>query len=153
MEDINVLLAEQFRRTDIKHRKALMLGVHKTDLYRSQHRLLMIINKNPNASQNEIAKELDCSPAAVTNKIKSLEEGGYISREISPKDNRQNCVALTDKGKQIVKQSIEIFKFVDSNMFAGLNSEEKNNLLIYLKKMYDSLCETESILIKESEEK
>ena len=54
----------------------------ETGVYQSQHRLLMEISRNPNASQKDIARIMDVSAATVAVSLKNLK------REDMLKDNR-----------------------------------------------------------------
>ncbi|NLN04473.1 MAG: MarR family transcriptional regulator [Clostridiaceae bacterium] len=49
----------------IKHRKIMQNYLDATGVYHSQHRLLMEISRNPNASQTELARRMDVSSATI----------------------------------------------------------------------------------------
>ncbi len=104
----------------------------------SQHRLLMDIAKmlGPKRqvilSQTEIAKRMEVTPATVASALKKLEKGGYIRRMINQEDNRYNRVEITQKGEQVIEESIQIFNELDQQMLGGLTEEELNVLNRYL---------------------
>ena len=77
----------QFLRLDRMHRAAIERQVGEIGLHRSQHRLLMFLNRHEQTpSQAELARFLEISPPAVTNSLKRLETEGYICRECSKED-------------------------------------------------------------------
>ncbi len=139
MNAIDHELAEKFRRLSVQHRRALDQASLKTGLCRSQHHLLMSVSRMRLSSQKELAARLDLTPAAVTQSLKKLEKGGYVRRVTDPSDNRCHQIDLSEKGEAVLRQSIEIFHRVDTEMFAHCSAEEKQILLRCLDKMYESL--------------
>ena len=81
----------------------------------------MEISRNPNASQNDIARQMDISAATVAVALKKLESGGYISKEVDEEDNRLNKITITEKGNKVVEQSKQIFEMIESfqGVFGG----------------------------------
>lgn len=124
----------------LKHRKIMQHYLDETGVYHAQHRLLMEISRNPDASQKDIARSMEVSAATVAVSLKKLEKGGYIVREIDEEDNRLNKIIITEKGNKVVKQSKQIFDSVDHKVFAGFTEEEKNTLLALLQKLNANLA-------------
>ena len=113
-----------FRQSDQAMKRVIGKKVEDTGIYRSQHRLLMILGKNPDCSQTAIANKLEISPAAVAVSLKKLEKAGYITRSCDAEDNRMNHVVITDKGKKAIDQSILYFQEIEDAMFEGFSQEE-----------------------------
>ncbi|MCM1252531.1 MAG: MarR family transcriptional regulator [Clostridium sp.] len=141
MTELYRTTAEIFRKTDGRLRRCIEKELKSLDeeVYRSQHRLLMMLGKNPNCSQNELASALGISPAAVAVSLGKLEKGGYIRRETNLDDHRSNQVAITEKGNQIICKSIKIFDKVECAMFDGFTKEELENFHELMKKAYGNL--------------
>ena len=93
---LNHQVIHLFRYTDQCLKRMIGRKVEGTGLYRSQHRLLMILGKHPDCSQTAIAEKMDISPSAVAVTLKKLEKGGYISRQCHQHDNRVNEVVVTN---------------------------------------------------------
>ena len=51
---------------------------------------------------------------------------------INQEDNRYNRVEITQKGEQVIEESIQIFNELDQQMLGGLTEEELNVLNGYL---------------------
>ena len=96
-------LTNLFRQADQSMKRVISKKVAGTGVYRSQHRMLMILGKHPDCSQSAIAEKLEISPAAVAVSLKKLEKAGYISRQCDEADNRMNHVVVTPKGKEVIK--------------------------------------------------
>ena len=140
------MLSMQFRGTDQLMKRSMESRVKKTGVYSSQHRILMHlkwmqVEHQSNCTQVELAKKLEISPAAIAVSIKKLEKGGYIHREPDETDNRALQVSITEKGEQVVKQTLCIFRKMDEDMFAGFTDEELELLSGFLERMYRNLEE------------
>ena len=121
-----------FRQSDQAMKRVIGKKVEDTGIYRSQHRLLMILGKNPDCSQTAIANKLEISPAAVAVSLKKLEKAGYITRSCDAEDNRMNHVVITDKGKKAIDQSILYFQEIEDAMFEGFSQEELETYAAFL---------------------
>lgn len=141
MEELYRVTAELFRRTDGRLRRCIEKELRALDeeIYRSQHRLLMMLGKNPNCSQNELAAVLGISPAAVAVSLRKLEKGGLIKRETNLDDHRSNQVSITEKGNGLICKSVKLFDKVERAMFDGLSEEELETFRALLRKVYGNL--------------
>lgn len=141
MKEQYMAASELFRRTDGMLRRCIekKLRTLEEEIYRSQHRLLMMLDKNPNCSQNELAAILEISPAAVAVSLGKLEKSGYIAREINTDDHRSNQVAITKKGDHVIQKSIRLFEEVECMMFEGFDEEEMKRFCASLQKACGNL--------------
>ena len=121
------------------HRTVLERQLNRTGVYRSQHQLLMFIADNPNASQKEIARFSQVSPATVAVSLKKLEHGGYIQRMVDEHDNRYNKICITEKGRTVVENSVRWFQKVENAVFEGFSAEEMATMQEFLNRMQQNL--------------
>ena len=122
-------------RTDHMHRCLLDSRVRGIGIHRTQHRILMhLARRDKLPSQKELAEWLDVTPAAVTGAIKKLEAAGYVERSLG-QDNRYNELRITDKGRELVSLSREIFSSTDRSLFDGFTDEELNVYIGCLEKL------------------
>ena len=133
--DLQHEIIHLFRCTDQVLKRAIGRKVEGTGLYRSQHRLLMILGKHPDCSQTAIAEKIEISPPAVAVTLKKLEKGGYISRQCLEEDNRVNEVVVTEKGRQAISESIVCFQEVESAILKGFSDQEMEQLSGFLQRM------------------
>jgi len=127
----------------MKHRRIMQSYLDETGVYQAQHRLLMTISLNPNASQIELARMLDVSAATVAVSLRKLEKDGYINRDKDDDDNRFNIITITEKGNQVVEKSKEIFEATDRKVLEGFTEEEKQTLFLLLQKLNANLARME----------
>ncbi len=129
-------LSLRFRRVDRAFKRSIEGRVRDTGVYRSQHRLLMHLSKNPNCSQVELSACLEVSPAAIAVSLKKLEKGGYIRREVHESDSRVHQVIITGKGRQVIEKSVLMFQEIETQMFDGFSEEEMKQLGSFM----DRIC-------------
>lgn len=151
-------MEEQYHRiihllgaTDRTLKRSIAKKVEKTGVYRSQHRLLMILGKHPDCSQTELAERLEISPAAVTVSLKKLEKSGFISRQCQKNDNRVNQVVITEKGWEIIDQSVQYFKEMDKAFLKDFSLEELRQLEAFLEHMIKNGEDYYKALLKQEE--
>lgn len=123
------------RAADRLLKRSIDKKVEGTGVYRSQHRLLMLLGKFPECSQTEIAEKMEVSPAAVAVSLKKLEKSGFISRQCNENDNRVNHIAVTDKGWKTIKTSIDDFNEIENAFFVDFSEEEMEQLGEYLRRI------------------
>ena len=135
--------------TDRTLKRSISKKVENTGVYRSQHRLLMILGKHPDCSQTELAERLEISPAAVAVSLKKLEKSGFISRQCQENDNRVNQVVITEKGWKIIDLSTQYFKEMENAFLSDFSEEELKQLQSFLERMIKNGEDYYQTLIKQ----
>lgn len=85
---------------------------------------LLVLNRCEGISQNEISRELNVDKAMSARTVKKLIELDYIRKEENEDDVRAYKLYLTEKGKAIVPDIIEILSSWTNILTEG-NSEEE----------------------------
>ena len=99
--------------------------------------------KGQKLSQRELAKRLRLSPATVAVSLKSMEKGGYVSREPDEADQRRNLVSITPKGKETMELCGQAFRAADQEMLSDFTPEEKEQLTGFFIRMLKNLGVTD----------
>ena len=121
------------------HRQLLDGHVDSIGIYRTQHRILMILDKNGELpSQKELSRRLSITPAAVTGALKKLIKEGYIEKTIGS-DNRFNEIKITELGKETVKKSKACFDIIDRSLFNNFTDEELELYVAFLDKIINNI--------------
>ena len=138
-------------RTNRMHKSLIDHRVRDIGIHRTQHRILMRLARCSNIpSQKELAEHLDITPAAVTGALKKIESDGYIERKLGH-DTRYNELQITDKGRELVKRSRDMFAEIDRSLFDGFTDEELDIYIRCLDKLQGNVrrqldsCEEEKI--------
>jgi DNA-binding MarR family transcriptional regulator len=78
--------------------------------------------------------------AAVSRQIDILDEKGFISREKDKENRRQNNLSLTETGKKILKQSVDVLEETHAKMYQNLDKKELELLETTLEKLLQTVC-------------
>ncbi len=77
------------------------------DISKSLFEIMQILYFRGRQKGKELAKRLDISRPAVSEKIRKLEQSKYIQSEINKKDKREIFYSLTPKGSSVIKAVIQ----------------------------------------------
>ena len=133
-ESIDALIRTMRLHHRIVEKRVDGMGVHH-----SQHRMLMKLSTlGTSASQKDIADAMDVSPACVARTLKHLSAAGLIEKSEGA-DSRCNAVSLRPEGQKVVRDSIELFMQIDTDMFEGVSDEELAALCGTLGRILDNL--------------
>jgi DNA-binding MarR family transcriptional regulator len=80
------------------------------------HCLTLVSVKNP-LSVKRLRESLGLSPTRISKILRSLEENGYIRRELSTSDRRVEHVSLTQKGNEMVEELLAISTNIGQQVF------------------------------------
>lgn len=90
-----------------------------------QFGLLHVINmKNETCVQQDLANMMGKDKSAILRLIDSLEEKKLVVRVVDSTDRRKNCLHVTDFGKEIIKQYIEMEGIISKEFTAGISDED-----------------------------
>ena len=129
----------KFRELHRLHRRAMEMRLNKTGVYRAQHQILMCLSDHPQSSQIQIAERFKISSSAVATSLKKLEKGGYLERVVDMEDNRFHKVSLTEKGRQVVENSHEIFQQTIREIYQNLSASDMEQMMSFYEKLEENL--------------
>ena len=138
------------------HRTVFERNISKMGIHHSQHHLLMYIAKEKEIpSQKQIAEKFGITPAAVARSLKALECEGYIERACVEDDGRFKKIVITEKGRDIVSKSHQMFKETDESVFEDFSDDDIAKFNEYLDKMQSKLnCKNEeNLCVRKQDEK
>lgn len=121
------------------HRILVQDYLNKLNLYKGQPRILFVLEKSPEISQQKLSEVLNISKEATSVSIRRLEKTGFIERRECSRDRRIKLLSLSDHGQKIVKELSLNFDKIDSYMFFDLEADEQKELERLLLKMNKSL--------------
>ncbi|MCO4096684.1 MarR family winged helix-turn-helix transcriptional regulator [Macrococcoides canis] len=109
-------------------------------LTREQLYMLELIMNDEQMTQKKLIYKLNREQTSISRAIKKLFESGLVKKEQSKFDMRSSVLKPTDKGLEIIKQSQEIKMKVVRNFMKELSTEESEQLIMLLEKIYDSFA-------------
>lgn len=99
--------------------------------------------KQDRVIQRDIAQKMKVDRMLVSKLVSKLVDAELIQKESSNEDSRVNLLSLTDSGRELLMDAIEIMKRNEKEFF-GLVEEDVPELTKKLKKLYQ-LAEQEAI--------
>ena len=81
--------------------------VKSSGLSMPQFSILMQLHHNGACGMSEISEKFGVTPAAASQLVDKLVQGGFLVREEDPKDRRAKMLNLTDKGHELIQQGTE----------------------------------------------
>lgn len=99
--------------------KLKKLGVHPRQIP-----ILAVLYRKDGCSQKELAQELGVKPPTVTVSIQRLEKNGILIRRQDEKDQRVSRIYLSDEGRAIIKEGIQMAKEGERQILAGFSESE-----------------------------
>jgi DNA-binding MarR family transcriptional regulator len=95
---------------------------------------MQVLWERGNINVKELGLYLYLDSGTLTPLLKKLENKKYIKRDRSSKDERNLVISLTEKGKELKKETSHITEEVE-NSIKGLTKEDKKALNNLLNKM------------------
>ncbi len=147
--NISEKLLQQIRNcTNLVHRlihrehQFINPGITGSGIGRGQGLVLRTLAENNGMTQTEIAEKLDIRPSSLGELVVKLEENGFVERRQNEKDKRVINVYLTEKGRGIDKEFINLRQQSAESWCAGLSENEKVLLSELLGKLISSMDES-----------
>lgn len=91
------------------------------------HQLLKLVESGVNTTST-LADHMNLTKAGVTQKVKPLEQKGYVVREASAEDMRVWNFSLTDSGKDALKRIAGPYSASAETLFENLSEAEADHL-------------------------
>ena len=98
--------------------------------------LFQVLHKG-NSAVSGIGEELGITCAAASQMLERLVKQGLILRSEDPSDRRMKQIVLTDKGRQVVQQSIYARQGWFGNLASALSESEKGQVITALNILID----------------
>lgn len=123
------------------------LALHGIDMTIEQFKVMVVLWKEGESTQQTIADFVGKDKASVTRLIAGLEKRSLIGRATDTSDKRCNLVTLTPQGISLEKPTMEVLDKANRYLHRGIDPDELAITLRVLKQM----CQTLNYTQKESE--
>jgi len=97
-------------------------------LSRSMIGTLFHLSHRDHTGVTDLGEHLGVSSAAASQMLERLVEEGFIQRSEDPDDRRMKKITLTEKGYQVMKESVSIQLGWIEKLSVSLTEEEKNQI-------------------------
>lgn len=109
------------------------------DITVEQWSILYHLWKEDAQPQQQLCDKSFRDKASLTRLIDNLEKQSLVERKPSPTDRRINLVCLTNKGKDLQQQTIDIANTTMDEALVNISKEEIDTVKNVLQKVYDNL--------------
>lgn len=137
MVEANVVM--HLRKT---HQKITQIMQKKVDEYGLTFGLLhivMLIDKNPDANQKELSKEMKFTQGAMSSSIKRLIKLNMIEQIPLEEDMRYNKLVITETGRKMINDYKEHVSIKYKDMFFGFSHDELVEFNVFLTRLNENL--------------
>jgi DNA-binding MarR family transcriptional regulator len=100
--------------------------------------LLNVLGSHKGAIQQEIGAAMGIDPSTMVSLIDQLEAAGLAKRRPRPTDRRAREVAITPKGRRVLKQARQLAMQAEDDVLRGLSGAERRQLLALLRRALTS---------------
>jgi DNA-binding MarR family transcriptional regulator len=101
-------------------------------------KILATLSRGDGITQHELAHRLCIRPQSLTAALSRLEDGGYITRQRSPQDKREQIVLITPSGLKHSENIQKCRRQTAEEMFSCLSAEERKALCALLTRVTES---------------
>lgn len=102
----------------------MRMQLEALDLYPGQPQLLLALRRNDGASQGELARQMDVSPATLTVMLRRMDKKQLVQRVADPSDLRVMRLHLTRSGLEKVEEIERMIAGADEEWARLLSPEE-----------------------------
>jgi len=133
---LDELIGYAMRRAQLKLFQNLIGQLSTHDLRPAQFSALAIIDSNPGLMQADLARALAIEPPQVVPLLNKLESRALAVRVRCKPDKRSYGIFLSKTGETLLKELKQIAAQSDVDATSALSTEEREELLRLLKKVY-----------------
>lgn len=148
MQGDNFYYTEVFKKIANRQKVLLNLGTSEYGVTYTQSMVILFLfetqkfhGDDHEINQKDVENYLYVKASTVTRLLARMEENGLITREKSQRDNRSNCLHLTEKGESCHKLFFGVLDNIEEMMTKGLTTSEKEQLQILLQKVLANINE------------
>ena len=124
-----VVLAQMFGR------EATRTYAEKWGLSLPRYRVLTVLGKLPPVSLLELTTHTQMDKGQISRVVGQLEDDGLLAREADANDGRRQILSLTESGKELFRQTIEVSEIRQNEILSVLTGDELEALKNTLNKL------------------
>mgnify|MGYP000971258322 CR=1 FL=1 len=109
------------------------------NITRSQWTMIVVVARQPGATQRSIAEALDMSEASAGRLIDKLCSEGLLERQERYDDRRARAVYITKAAEPLLDKLAEVARSGEDSVFKGFTIDELENFKNYLDRLYRNI--------------
>ena len=119
--------------------KRFELLAQESSLTLPQCKALFHLSRNEGISQKRLAELAEVEPMTLVRILDRMESDGWVERRPDPNDRRARTLYVRSGATPILEQIDKLSAQMRSDALAGLNAEQRNQLMGLLEHVYQNL--------------
>jgi DNA-binding MarR family transcriptional regulator len=131
-------IVERIGGLNRRFKRAMNETLAEFKLDHSEHRILGFLNRQDEtyrSSPGKLARAIELSSGAMTNRLDRMEEAGLLRRLPDPADRRGVLVELTPEGKRLYEETVGVQARKEELIASALTVTEKKQLNALLRRL------------------
>lgn len=104
-----------------------------------QARVVDALERMGSASQADLAREMDVTPASMSTMAARLAEAGFVTRNPDPAEARSNVLSLTPHGRSLLSDILEAWADIDQLIVEAIGADKAADLAAATRALRDAL--------------
>jgi DNA-binding MarR family transcriptional regulator len=131
-------LGYNVRRADVYLREQFRGMLGRWHVRPVEYSILRLVERNPSATQAEIADALYIKRQNIGGLVARLERMGWLRRDVDPSDRRRQSLALTAAGAKRLAALARAAARMDRELTGGWSDAERAAVVRLLQRLYTS---------------
>lgn len=110
----------------------------------AHRKILLLVEANGPQKMSDIARQISVTMSGATAVVDKMVQGGLVTRELSPSDRRVVLIALSDRGRSVMRDCIAMQEKCFESVLDRLSPEKQTELLQSFERIYELLKEIQS---------
>ncbi len=111
----------------------------------NQFGVLCALTDTAGMAITDISRQLNISKQQMTNIIDKLVSAGYVDKKPDPKDRRRLVITISNKGKKLLDNHMELFRQRFDSHAQNLAEDERQELASILRRYYELISKMFSL--------
>jgi len=124
----------------LERQRRRYLDEHLSDkkLHGSMFLMMLFLDRSPGSMQEDLCSFLGIDKSGIARKCRRMEDLGYLRREQSQQNRRQNRLYITDSGRELLPRIRELLSEWRDIVTDGMDEREQEQLLRLLELMMEN---------------
>jgi len=123
------------------HRNRADAALNELGLHVGQEWILFELWREEGLTHSQLAEQMCLEPPTITKMLQRMEGTGLLERRQDNEDARVSRVYLTDRGRDLEKDVVNVWQQLENNTVRGLNETEQLLLRRLLIQVSDNLSQ------------
>ncbi|MEJ5083468.1 MULTISPECIES: MarR family winged helix-turn-helix transcriptional regulator [unclassified Ochrobactrum] len=137
--ELSAEMIDAMAKVNRKLRTVFDARVKERGLTLARARTLLTLIEQEGLYQKELAEVLEIENATMVRLIDGLERQAFVERQAVEGDRRAKRIVMTEEGKALAQQVVDLAAEVRVDLLEGISDEELSTTLKVMRKMSDSM--------------